>query len=63
MKFNAALAKKIEDDLKARKERAEFYNIENDPDVASLEKELEFFKCGSQSTVPQEWIERYTDQN
>ncbi|EUJ29621.1 hypothetical protein [Listeria cornellensis] len=63
MKFDKKLEKAIYDDLEARKDRAEFHGIENDKDVAELEKELEFYKCGQNGNVPGLWLIRYCEED
>ncbi|MBC1983039.1 hypothetical protein [Listeria booriae] len=59
MKFNKKLENEILDDLEARRMRARFKGIKDDKDVAQIETELRFFKCGLKGEVPTEWVARY----
>lgn len=59
VKFDKKLEKAIMDDLEARKMKARFNRVKDDKDVAQLETELRFFKCGLKGEVPTEWVARY----
>ncbi|RQW65820.1 hypothetical protein DUK53_14495 [Listeria sp. SHR_NRA_18] len=63
MKFNKKLEKAINEDLEARRAKARFYGIENDKDVADLEKEWAFYSAGRANRVPAEWIARYCEED